>query len=140
MGPRLRSRKALSDIIAVVAVIAVALVGVAFVHNNANGVMQSFSSARLSVVVDPVYPQNGLLLNIEVRNAGDSNAQIIDVRIDNTSIAASIPWNGTTLAPGGSIVDTIDVSSLNLQPGRHVLTIVYIDHGEVREKSVEFIV
>ncbi len=130
--------RGVSKIVSTIALLAMVVAGISAVWYVFSGNLSAYSSATLVANVKGNYNGTHAILEITIRNTGGSAVKIMNIYIDNskTDIATDLGVKDSYLAAGSSIQRVIVTDAID--PGSHILKIVYEEHGDMKETYVEF--
>ena len=129
--------RGISKIVSTIALLAMVVAGIGAVWYVFSGNLSAYSSAALIANVKGSYDGSKAILEVTIRNTGGSAAKIVSILIDDsTNVTNQIIDPGEPYLASGSSIQKVITASI--KPGRHVLKIVYEEHGTQKETYVEF--
>ncbi len=130
---RLSARRGISYIASVIIVLALVLVGSAFLYNYMNSTANALAQ-QVDMTASATTAGNTTYIEIQIRNTGTRSVVIKSVWIDNTNVTNQTGLANYTLEEGRTISKIVSIS---LPPGDHIVKIVFADGSE---KLVKFTV
>lgn len=124
--PRLSVRRGISYIASVIIVLAIALVGGAFIYNYMNSTTSALAQ-QVNIVASATTAGNITYIEIQISNTGTKSIVIKSVFIDNINVTNQTGLASYTLEGGKTISKIVSISLL---PGDHIVKIVFADGSE----------